>query len=346
MRDYAVFKPSFWTGETGRRIRSMGDDAIIVATYLITAPGSNMIGLYYLPIPTLAHETGRGIEGASKALASLSKGGFAHYDEATETVWLPEMARYQIGDALQPRDKRCSSILRQALEHKKSRYFQAFVERYWDLYSLPGTKPLWSPLQAPSEPLRSQDQDQDQDQDQKNLSAAVASAPSTSTPTTEPKATEPTADSKADPEGGSQGSFLKPVPGPKAKAPKAPADPTLVPDREAYRDLYRELYQQPEAEFDEAGFVTFVKVRKTYPIARLQVALNGLWSDSWGSKLGLGQTLALANIQKGLNLAASAGGARRSNTDLSGIVYPSGGGKWLPPELRPASTPPDTTEAA
>ena len=34
------------------------------------------------------------LEGASKALRSLSEGGFAHYDDAADEVWVPEMAAY------------------------------------------------------------------------------------------------------------------------------------------------------------------------------------------------------------------------------------------------------------
>lgn len=165
-RDYSTLRSAFWTGDTGKRIRKRGDDAVVVALYLVSAPTANMIGLYYLPLPTLAHETGRPIEGALKALASLSEEGFAHYDEASETIWVPQMAYYQIGESLKASDNRCVSVLKQANEHRKSRYFSAFVERYWDAYSLPKQKPLGSPSEAPSDPLGSQDQEQDQDQEQ------------------------------------------------------------------------------------------------------------------------------------------------------------------------------------
>ena len=71
MREYAKVAPAFWTGETGRHLR--GDaNAQRVAFYLMTCPSANMIGLYYLPLPVLAHEIGislQGIfEGPSKAL--------------------------------------------------------------------------------------------------------------------------------------------------------------------------------------------------------------------------------------------------------------------------------------
>jgi hypothetical protein len=56
MRDYAKVAPTFWNGETGKKIRELGRDAQVVALYLITCPSSNWIGLYYLPLqdPDLA----------------------------------------------------------------------------------------------------------------------------------------------------------------------------------------------------------------------------------------------------------------------------------------------------
>ena len=57
MREYAKVSPTFWTGDTGRSLR--GDpDAQRVAFYLLTCSNANMIGLYYLPLPTLCHEIG------------------------------------------------------------------------------------------------------------------------------------------------------------------------------------------------------------------------------------------------------------------------------------------------
>ena len=70
MRDYAKVSPRFWLGETGRELRKAGAEAQVVAFYLMTSPHANMLGLYYLPVLYLAHETGLGPEGASKGLGS------------------------------------------------------------------------------------------------------------------------------------------------------------------------------------------------------------------------------------------------------------------------------------
>lgn len=161
MRDYARVLPQFWRGETGKSLRR-DPDAQVLAMYLMTCPSSTMTGLYYLPIPTIAHETGLTLEGASKALRRLSEAGFAHYDEQEEVIWVPEMARCQIDDTLPARDNRIKGVLRELEQYRSSRFYLAFFDRYRRDFHLPAP----SPFEGPSKPLRSQDQDQDQDQEQ------------------------------------------------------------------------------------------------------------------------------------------------------------------------------------
>ncbi len=62
MRDYSKISPQFWTGRTGRLLREAGPDVQHLAIYLISCPASNLIGLYYLPLVTMSHETGLPLE--------------------------------------------------------------------------------------------------------------------------------------------------------------------------------------------------------------------------------------------------------------------------------------------
>ena len=159
MRDYAKVAPQFWTGDTGRFLRSCGPETQVIALYLMTCPSANMIGLYYLPLPVLVHETGIPFEGASKALRRASEGGFAHYDEATETVWVVEMARFQVGDKLEKKDNRVKAIAKELQSYRKSPFYLGFFGRYEKAFHLPEPsplqapcKPLASPFEAPSKP--------------------------------------------------------------------------------------------------------------------------------------------------------------------------------------------------
>jgi hypothetical protein len=159
MRDYAQVSPAFWTGKTGREIRKRGLECQVVAMYLMTCPHSNMIGLYYLPVIFISHETGLTIEGASKALQSLSEVHFCTYDEDSETVFVHEMARYQIGSSLVVTDKRVKGVENEIKKFHNSQLLNAFLRRYAVAYHIDFDDEIESPFEAPSEPLRSQEQD-------------------------------------------------------------------------------------------------------------------------------------------------------------------------------------------
>lgn len=168
-REYSIFRHTFWTGDTGRALRAQGRDAQIIAAYLFTCKSANMIGLYYLPLPLLCHELGMTREGALKGLRRVNEVQFAAYDEASEVVFVPEMAFQQVGQELKPKDNRRSHVVKLCREMRKCKFFQAFMEKYRVPFDLPDLeqieapcKPLASPFEG-SGPRRGKDQDQDQD---------------------------------------------------------------------------------------------------------------------------------------------------------------------------------------
>ena len=162
MRDFSKVSGNFWTGGTGREIR--GDlQTQVVAMYLMTTNHSNMIGVYHCPILYIAHETGSPLEGATKGLARLIEGGFCTYDQDSETVWVHEMAKFQIGGPLAEKDLRVKGIQKIFDALPDNAIKSMFYERYKTEYRLkyepktpPKTqapsKPLASPLQAPTKP--------------------------------------------------------------------------------------------------------------------------------------------------------------------------------------------------
>lgn len=168
-RDYSKVLPSFWTGTTGRAIRSLGPECQVTALYLMTSPHSSAIGLYHLPLAYLCADTGSPLEGARKALRSLSEVSFCAYDEGSETVWIPEMARHQVGDVVKASDNRRPWLVKEAERMRKRPFFNEFLAKYGAAFSLgiaPDAKPLGSPLEAPSEALRSQEQEKEQEKEQ------------------------------------------------------------------------------------------------------------------------------------------------------------------------------------
>ena len=130
MRDYGKVSPKFWTGDTGKALKAKGPEAVLVALYLMTTQHANMLGLYYLSKAYIAVDTPLGFEGASKGLAWACEVGFCQYDEASEMVWVPEMAAYQIGEQLEAKDNRCKGVQREYDALPKNPFLAPFYERY------------------------------------------------------------------------------------------------------------------------------------------------------------------------------------------------------------------------
>lgn len=162
MRDYAKVVPKFWTGETCKALRRKGPEGLVVALYLMSAPGSNMLGLYYQPILFMAHETGLGLEGVRKGLTDCIDSGFCCYDEDSEMVWVFEMAKYQIAEGLKCSDNRCLGIQRDYESIAANPFLGPFFDRYQGAFHLTNRRGT----EGGSKPLRSQEQEQEQEQDQ------------------------------------------------------------------------------------------------------------------------------------------------------------------------------------
>lgn len=163
MRDHAIVSPMFWTGQTGQLLRKDAD-AQRLAMYLLTCPSSSMIGLYYLPIPVMFHELAMKESQLRKALRRVIQVGFCDYDEASEVIFVFEMARFQCGKTLNDKDKRKPAILRLLKSFQKCRLFRDFVQKYSEPYGLKIDLPA-SPSEGASD-FRLQDQDQDQEKEQ------------------------------------------------------------------------------------------------------------------------------------------------------------------------------------
>lgn len=167
MRDYGKVAPKFWTGQTCKDLRGRGSEGPLVALYLMTSPMSNMLGLFCQPMLYMAHETGLGLEGASKGLRACVEGGFCKYDEATETVFVVEMASYQIAPSLKASDNRCAGIQRDYDGLPDNPFLGDFFDRYQRAFHLTNRRDC----KGASKPLPSQEQEQEQEQEQKQASS-------------------------------------------------------------------------------------------------------------------------------------------------------------------------------
>lgn len=146
-------------------------EGVIVAMYLMTSPSSNMLGLFSQPVLYMAHETGLGLEGASKGLRDCVGAGFCSFDEASEFVWVHEMAKYQIANEIKASDNRCKGIQKDYDGLPDNPFLGAFFDRYAKAFHLTNRRGS----EAPSKPLRSQEQEQEQEQEkEQELQAAIA----------------------------------------------------------------------------------------------------------------------------------------------------------------------------
>jgi hypothetical protein len=178
MRDFAKLAPQFWIGCTGRKLHAGGPEATVVAAYLISSPHSNALGLYYLPKMYLAHETGLGVEGAREGLRRAIEAGFCCYDDPTEMVFVPEMARIQIAEQLEPKDNRVRWVQREYDALPDNPFLASFFEKYAPAFHLNKMRgkliQTASPSEGASEFLRSQETETEHDTEQENKIKTVA----------------------------------------------------------------------------------------------------------------------------------------------------------------------------
>lgn len=133
MRTQVTLIPTFWTRGSGKKLRG-NPNAQVLALYLMSAPASTYVGIYYLPFLTIVNETGLTEEQVRAALPEISE--IALYDEQAELVFLPEGAAHQIGQTMSTADKKRKSVLAQLKVYGKHPFVTQWVERYYDAYHL------------------------------------------------------------------------------------------------------------------------------------------------------------------------------------------------------------------
>ncbi len=148
---YRKMVGGFWTGTTGKQLRKAGTDVQLIALYLVTGPQANMIGLYDIGLPIMAYHTGWDYDRLNTALMGCAECGFAFYDQKTEYVWVPEMAKWQVGSPLKPDDKKVTGIHRLLESMSPNPFTKRFCEKYGDGFHIP--KPLTRGLNKKTKPL-------------------------------------------------------------------------------------------------------------------------------------------------------------------------------------------------
>lgn len=133
MRAYAYVVPTFWTRGSGKKLRGK-PLAQALALYVMTAPSSNMIGLYYVPLTTIAAETGIPAEALPAVFQDIRE--IAKYDFENEVVWVPEAAAHQVGETMKALDKRRAQVMRDAEAMGSHPFALEFFSKYGAPYGI------------------------------------------------------------------------------------------------------------------------------------------------------------------------------------------------------------------
>lgn len=127
IHSYSRAYPDLWTGS----LAGLKDDAFRLAVFLFTCQGVSPFGLYYKPLPTIAHETRRDPAWVREGMAELSKIDYCAYDETTGWVWVKQMAEYQF----RPLPLKANNLMIRSVR----RWYSAlprnpFMGAWWDRY--------------------------------------------------------------------------------------------------------------------------------------------------------------------------------------------------------------------
>lgn len=169
MREFAKISPQFWISDRGKQIKNLGIKAQLIAFYLSTNPHACMIGIYYLPIVFISHETGIEYSDVVATLKLLIDINFCTYDEKTEYIWVHEMGFEQIDTELKQRDNRVTGIndLFEALPELP--FLNEFLNKYSQPFHMNKSRLKESmAIEAPSEILSSKDNEKDKEQNKNN----------------------------------------------------------------------------------------------------------------------------------------------------------------------------------
>lgn len=166
MREFAKISPQFWINERGREIKRLGIHAQLIAFYLLTNPHSSMIGIYYLPIAFIAHETGVKTDDVMIALNQLINIHFCSYDENSEYVWVHDMAFDQMGPELKQTDNRVKGINDLFVSLPKLPFLNQFLDKYAKAFHIEKIKSISE--QGPLKSLLSKEKEKQNENESEN----------------------------------------------------------------------------------------------------------------------------------------------------------------------------------
>ena len=153
---YRIVDEKFWTDP---KVRRQDIKTKVLFLYLLTSPHTHFCGLFYLPFPVIAFETGMDEKDIRKGMDTLSIGYQAKYDQENSIVWVVNMAKFACVNAKQWAG---------AINHIKTLQRTPLIAEFADHYFTPEMKQRYpiDTLSTPIEtPIDTTDTDTDTDTD-------------------------------------------------------------------------------------------------------------------------------------------------------------------------------------
>ena len=149
MRSYSTIKPAFWLaqGEAKIIMAKYSEIEIMLYMYLLTSPFAHLSGIYQCPVIYIINETQLSAFQVEQGLKNLSAIDLVHVDPATDVVWIPRMLEHAAG-RLSEADNRLKGVKSHLNTLPRCLLVDYFCE--YNNIPPPDTKPLVSPLQAPT----------------------------------------------------------------------------------------------------------------------------------------------------------------------------------------------------
>lgn len=156
MREYGRVFCSFWTSED---IRSLSDDARMLALYLLSSPHGTIAGVCRLPDGYVCEDLKWTSERVSEGFRELSAKGFSNRCETTKWVWIRNFLEWNRPE--NPNQWKAARSVSAQVPDKcawKACFLGVFARAAGD-----PIEPTGNPYGTVKEPLPNQDQDQEQE---------------------------------------------------------------------------------------------------------------------------------------------------------------------------------------
>lgn len=136
MGAYSKVKENVFTGATGRELRRHPAEVREVQFWLLAGPGRDPFGIFIFEPAIVAPAIGRTEKKIRESLQVLIDLGFCKWDDATQFVWVIEMAHHQFDAPLKLVDKRCVTAQKWYAAAPRNPFLGEWFDRYVDDFHL------------------------------------------------------------------------------------------------------------------------------------------------------------------------------------------------------------------